>query len=76
MLFLYIVVSPMVTLVVAGVYYRTFILRGRRKLIRPYGTLVDVFGGSMHLYTMGSGNTTVVLLPGIGTPLPSADFAP
>lgn len=30
----------------------------------------------MHVYSMGSGKNTIVLLPGMGTGLPSADFAP
>ena len=30
----------------------------------------------MHVYSMGSGEQTIVLLPGFANPLPSADFAP
>lgn len=44
--------------------------------ISPYGELVDVNGQKMHVYSMGNGKKTIVLLPGFGVPLPSADFAP
>lgn len=50
----------------------------RHKLmqIKPYGQLVGVDEGKMHVYSMGSGETTIVLLPGLGVALPSADFGP
>jgi len=44
--------------------------------IAPYGQLVDVFGSKMHVYTMGNGGRTIVLLPGYGVSLPCADFGP
>ncbi len=44
--------------------------------IEPYGQMVDVNGHKMHVYAMGSGEKTVVLLPGLGVSLPSADFGP
>ena len=44
--------------------------------IAPYGKLVEVNGEKMHVYTMGDGDKTIVILPGFGNPLPSADFAP
>ena len=44
--------------------------------IQPYGELVDVFDGKMHITQAGKGETTIVLLPGLGEGLPSADFAP
>jgi len=44
--------------------------------IEPYGELVEVNGRKMHVYSMGHGETTIVLLPGFGVPLPSADFGP
>lgn len=44
--------------------------------ISPYGELVDVNGQKMHVYSMGSGEKTIVLLPGFSVPLPCADFAP
>ncbi len=44
--------------------------------LTPYGELAPVNGGNMHVYAMGDGEKTIVLLPGFGNPLPSADFAP
>lgn len=44
--------------------------------VLPYGELVDVNGKNMHVYSMGHGEKTIVLLPGFGVPLPSADFGP
>jgi pimeloyl-ACP methyl ester carboxylesterase len=44
--------------------------------IDPYGQMVDVGGKKMHVYSMGDGEETIILLPGHGVPLPSADFAP
>ncbi|MBN2047828.1 MAG: alpha/beta hydrolase [Anaerolineaceae bacterium] len=42
----------------------------------PYGQIVQVNGEKMHVYSMGSGEKTIVLLPGFGVALPSADFGP
>lgn len=44
--------------------------------ISPYGEIVEVNGPKMHIYSMGEGDKTLVLLPGLGAPLPSADFGP
>ncbi len=44
--------------------------------LTPYGELVEVNGERMHVYSMGEGDKTIVLLPGYSVPLPSADFAP
>ncbi|MDD3920074.1 MAG: alpha/beta hydrolase [Eubacteriales bacterium] len=44
--------------------------------LTPYGELVEVNGENMHVYSMGDGNKTIVLLPGFANPLPSADFGP
>lgn len=44
--------------------------------ISPYGEMVEVNNQKMHVYSMGQGEKTIVLLPGFGLPLPSADFGP
>jgi len=44
--------------------------------ITPRGELLEVQGKRMHLRKMGSGALTIVLLPGLGVPLPSVDFRP
>jgi pimeloyl-ACP methyl ester carboxylesterase len=38
--------------------------------------MVEVNGRRMHVYSMGKGGRTIVLLPGFGVALPSADFGP
>lgn len=50
----------------------------RRKLakIKPYGELVDVNGEKMHVYSMGKSDKTIVILPGMGVALPSAEYSP
>lgn len=44
--------------------------------VSPYGKLVEINGQKMHVYSMGDGERTIVLLPGFGVSLPSADFGP
>lgn len=46
------------------------------KTIQPYGKLVEVNGKKMHVYSTGSGEKKIVLLPGLGVSLPSAEFGP
>ena len=54
----------------------TILSRGELDDIQPYGQMIDVDGKLMHVYSMGSGQQTIVLLPGLGVALPSADFGP
>lgn len=44
--------------------------------ISPYGNLIEVNGQKMHVYSMGDGEKTIVLLQGFSVPLPCADFGP
>ncbi|WP_042161634.1 alpha/beta hydrolase [Paenibacillus gorillae] len=44
--------------------------------IQSYGQLVPVDGKQMNVYIQGSGEETVVLLPGYGTAAPALDFKP
>lgn len=44
--------------------------------IAPTGQLVQVNGKNMHLRWAGNGEQTIVILPGLGTALPSESFAP
>ena len=44
--------------------------------IKPYGKLVGVDDGEMHVFCIGDGDKKIVLLGGLGTPVPSADFSP
>ena len=40
------------------------------------GVMVDVGGRRMHVHTVGQGDASIVLLPGLGTPAPLLDFEP
>ena len=67
--------------VILGINLISFILKkllSRNELdgIKPLGKLVKVNGRKMHVHSMGNGEKTIVLLPGLGIPLPSVDFAP
>jgi len=44
--------------------------------ISPYGELIEINGQKIHVYSMGIGEKTIVLLPGFSVPLPCADFGP
>lgn len=74
-----------VAIVLAGIFVAANIIgfiansllsRGELAAIAPYGQMVEVNGHRMHVFSMGSGAETVVLLPGSGVSLPSADFGP
>ena len=71
-----IIAGVIVLLMAVGAVRHATRSKGRLSQIQPYGALVDVDGGQMHVYTVGSGAHTVVLLPGSGVALPSADFGP
>ncbi len=64
-----------VAMVIGSIAQATY-FKGKLKQIEPYGQIVDVGEGQMHLYSMGDGEKTIVLLPGMGVGLPSADFSP
>ena len=44
--------------------------------IAPYGETVTVDGKNMNVLISGTGDQTIVLLPGLGTAAPALDFAP
>lgn len=47
-----------------------------RKEIKAPGQMVKVNDGWMHVYSRGTGEKTIVLLNGLGTPAPVEDFKP
>ncbi len=59
-----------------GALWRSGYLKKKKQEIEPYGQMVDVNDGNIHVYAMGSGEKKIVLLPGLGIPLPVADFSP
>jgi pimeloyl-ACP methyl ester carboxylesterase len=71
-----IILCIIVGLNILGFIINKTFFRNELASIQPYGQLVDVSGSKMHVYSMGSGEETIVLLPGFGVSLPSADFGP
>jgi len=45
-------------------------------MAKPQGKLVQVNEGKMHIRKMGSGEKVIILLAGLGCPLPTVEFAP
>src|SRR6056297_126507 len=64
-----------VFMVIGSILHATY-FKNKKKAIKPYGQMIDVYDGQMHVYKIGSGKETIVLLPGMGVGLPSADFGP
>lgn len=75
MIFGMIVAFIAVFMIVGAILHATY-FKEKREQIKPYGQLVNVDDGKMHIYSMGSGDKTIVLLPGMGVGLPSAEFSP
>jgi pimeloyl-ACP methyl ester carboxylesterase len=64
-----------VFMLIGSVLHATY-FESKKEEIEPYGQMIDVYDGQMHVYKMGSGKDTIILLPGMGIGLPSADFGP
>ena len=71
-----ILISISVAFTIVGSILHATYFQNKFNDIKPYGQLIPVEDGNMHLYSMGHGETTIVLLPGMGIALPSAQFAP
>lgn len=50
------------------------ILEGEKNLLTPPGRMIDVEGDKMHVYSIGEGDKTLVLMAASGTVCPSLDF--
>lgn len=59
-----------------GIMFIVNVIAGKveQKRIESYGQYVQVDGKKMNTVTQGSGEQTIVLLPGQGTPSPALDF--
>lgn len=64
-----------VFILIGSILHATY-FTSKKEEIEPYGQMIDVHDGQMHVYRMGTGKETIVLLPGMGIGLPSADFGP
>ena len=73
---LVIILITVIVLMTGGAISHAVYFKRKKDMIKPYGQLVPVFDGQMHVYSMGSGQETVVLLAGMGIALPCADFGP
>ncbi|MFF2621401.1 alpha/beta fold hydrolase [Oerskovia jenensis] len=66
-----------VAVAVVGVKVVDVVMTYRERAAHPApGELVEVDGHQMHVQRTGGGQTTVVLLPGLGTASPVGDFEP
>ncbi|MEO4055067.1 alpha/beta hydrolase [Solibacillus sp. CAU 1738] len=70
------ILGIIVCLNVIGFAINKIFFSNELEAISPYGEMVEVNNQKMHVYSMGQGEQTIVLLPGLGLPLPSADFGP
>ena len=73
---LYIIIVLIAVFMLIGSILHSIYFKSKLNEIKPYGQLIGVNDGKMHIYSMGNGKKTIVLLPGMGIPLPSADFGP
>lgn len=71
-----IILGIIVCLNIIGFAVNKIFFAGELGAVSPYGQMVEVNGQKMHVYSMGDGEKTIVLLPGFGVSLPSADFGP
>ncbi len=76
MMIIVVIVVFILVYMVSGTIAQATYFKGKLEEIKPYGQMVDVDEGQMHVYKMGDGENTIVLLPGMGVGLPSADFSP
>lgn len=65
----------LVVIIVGSILHYTYFER-KYEQIKPYGKLVEINDGQMHIYSKGTGAKTIVLLPGMGVALPAAEFGP
>ena len=64
-----------VCILIGSILHATY-FENKKEEIEPYGQMIDVYDGQIHVYKMGSGKEKIILLPGMGIGLPSADFGP
>ena len=76
MLVISIILAFIISLNLIGFIVNLVFFKNELEQIQPYGQMVEVGDKKMHVYSMGSSEKTIVLLPGLGVALPSADFGP
>lgn len=70
-----IIIFSIIFMLIGFILHKTY-YENQLDSIKPYGEIVKLNNKNMHVYSMGKGKDTIILLPGHGVPLPSADFAP
>ena len=76
MTFFKVIIGIIFLIVLIGFILQETYFKAKLEKINVYGDLVNVQDGQMHIFSMGTGDKTVVLLPGMGVGLPSAHFSP
>jgi len=76
MLVFFIIIGIIVTTMLISWFVNQVLFSKELDNLQPYGQMVDIDGRKMHVYSMGNGRKTIVLLSGYGVPLPCADFGP
>lgn len=71
-----IIIAVLAVCILAGTILHATYFKNSKEKIEPYGQMVDVYDGQMHVCKMGIAKDTIILLPGMGIALPSADFGP
>lgn len=71
-----IILAILAILMLIGFIVNSILSNGELEKVASYGQMIDINGEKMHVYSMGDGEETIVLLPGFGVALPSADFGP
>lgn len=56
------------------IYHRVMLKKEKPLISEPIGTMTEVNGGNMCVYTEGSGEHTIVFMSGYATPSPILDF--
>ncbi len=71
-----IILGIIICLNIIGFAINKIFFSNELEAVSPYGQIVEVNERKMNVYSMGDGEKTIVLLPGFGVSLPSADFGP
>ena len=58
-----IILGVIVSINIVGFIVNTIFFKDELKSIEPYGQMVEVDGKKMHVFSMGSSKSTIVLLP-------------
>jgi len=76
MMIILIILAAYIGLTLISTVVNQILSRNELDGIEPTGQLVEVNGSMMHIRSFGDGEHTIVIMPGLGTPLASESFAP